>query len=292
MKLFISFNAIVAGVVYTLLALFCIQFATGDNHVAQIWLANAFAFAVFLRSNRCEWLGMALVMLSGNTLLHVFLGDDWVFSLLISVSNSLVCVCSAWLVSFLPASFRDRQALKGLVTLVLLYALLISPIVANLGAWAIQNQHEIDLHMAWLQWWSSDIFGLLYLFIPFYCLDFKALNKLKEIRYQKLLVGLLLFSVSITSLILSFIPHPYIYVALPFCLIAMQFGFVLTVIVTPMALLFCNVILLNNPMFTPQWMIEIELKDMLGATAMAAFIPYLIALSIRSIREKKINWAH
>ena len=287
MVLVSSRQHIFAGLVYALLACVSIIFVKEMGSIAYLWLPNAFAFALLLRHPKEEWPGLLLMLYGGNVLGNLLMGQGLSFSLLISLCNLLVYGVGAYLVLLLPVQWRCNNDLRAVISLVIFYTLLISPAGALAGAAMLHFYFGADFSDAWFAWWSGDSFGFLFMFVPVFCISLAQLTSLLDKTRLPLVILLLLLGIISSSLILYAIPFPYIYVAIPFGLLALQYGMLLTVVVTPLSLLISSALLWVVPGFLPYWLNDAGPDRLIAATAMAAFLPCLIGLSTRVAREQQ-----
>ncbi|MCP5325312.1 MAG: PAS domain S-box protein [Oceanospirillaceae bacterium] len=280
---------LLAGFVFALLVLLSQALVHLTGAGVNLWLPNAFAFALLLRSPKPAWPMYLLVFAIGNVLCDLLTGSGPLAAGLDTLTNLLFCAGGAWLLRRMPAVILQNDNLRSVMGLILFYTLIFSPLSAFL--FAVLNVHGVDFSTLWIQHWLGDVLGMLLIFVPAYCLDMQELKRLKMPRRLGLLVALILFGSGSSFLLLHFIPFPYIYVAIPFGLIALQYGLLPTVIVTPVSLLISSILIWEGSGMSPAWLGAASADALLAATVMAGFFPYVIALSNRIARLQQTEVA-
>lgn len=149
-----------AVAITALLAWIGLSSGRGAGHVPAVWWANAALASLMLLSPRREWLSLLAAGLAGNILGHRIFGDHWPEALSLSacdIGETAIAVFGVGLALGRRVDLtRQRQLL-----LFVLFAVLLGPLVASLGAGIVLHLlHGSPLTVP-LRWFPASALGMI-----------------------------------------------------------------------------------------------------------------------------------
>jgi len=277
----------VAPSIYGLLTWVSLQVLGYQQEIPHAWLSNGFALAYLLNIPKSQWLTMTgFFVVSGCLVLAIYDLNLW-WNATVSALNIILILSCAWCASKLIDKYNILQTIPRIFIIFGIYILILSPLISWIMAGFQAYFIDSVSALLWAKWWTSHVIGLLLIFIPTYCL--------KKSQFKRLLTGKKLKQISlilpcaslVCFFILIYLPHPYIYISAVLSLVALQFGLTLTVVISPVALLIAHIIPMYSTQFVHIWINGTTLDEILGPSAMSAFMANMIALTMQVHRQRQ-----
>ncbi|MDR6235702.1 EAL domain-containing protein [Pseudomonas oryzihabitans] len=206
--------------VFLATSLLCIAFTGQDaSSVPMLWLANGLAVAWLLRSQRRHWSLLAAAILVATVLTDVLVGGSTLRGLGFGLSNLAEVLFGAALLQRQSLIFDRNIAAMGRL---LIHGVLLPPLLgASLGTLVTALDNEPGLLFTAVHWYIADALGLLVV-LPLTFLPWPLRLAIFSRHGLKEFLALLLLSPLLALLILSYLPYPFVYLAMLLLVAAMR----------------------------------------------------------------------
>ena len=131
------------------------------GHIAGLWLANAIAVAVMLRSPTRDWARILMVALIGNMAAKLLVGNSVPLALLTATASSVEALVCAGLTRRFAGEAVDISQPRHLAIFSAAGALAATPISSLAGALALWLTRGTPFAEGLMSWWRIDTLGLL-----------------------------------------------------------------------------------------------------------------------------------
>jgi diguanylate cyclase (GGDEF)-like protein/PAS domain S-box-containing protein len=203
-KINITIFALVASVVYYLLATLGISLSSPPEYIATFWPSNAAILAILLLLERRHWWMFILAMAPAITIANFQAGYSINRIIIFYIANCTEVLIAAYaLRHFLGNHIRFNQLREMIIFI--LWAILIAPIIsAFIASSTTFFDPVVNYWLIWRVWFLADAFGLLVL-TPIIILTITSnFAWLKKISFAKMSEGLILILCIIIVSFLSF----------------------------------------------------------------------------------------
>jgi PAS domain S-box-containing protein len=146
-----------AGTAFLVLALVSLALSRLHDHVAPIWLPNAFGMCVLLARPRREWPWLLLSFAAGMSVANGIAGDPLLRVLAFVPANLLEIVVGATLLGRFDHLGEDRPAVMART--LLLGTLVPALFGATLGSLLVSGSLTATFAHVWMHWFVSDLLG-------------------------------------------------------------------------------------------------------------------------------------
>ena len=272
------------------LAYFCKYFLSFSDGIATIWLADALAIAVLYRFPFASWALLLPASFIGNVAASALSGLPLYISALYSLAGMTEVFVATSLLRFFCADGDFFGSVWRWLRFLLFGALLSTLVGAGVGAVFASQFRGLPFGDVFVLWYLADTVGIA-VFLPFlHMLNFQGWNRLPETRQLLHFLGISLVSLISIFVILKFLSHPFVFVALPLIWAASRLELPQTLM-----LVFCTVMVLllvfvNSGSWLPQDMREIDTPlDLLPLyTAMIPAYVMAVTTSVERKRSQRI----
>ncbi|MFD1215272.1 MULTISPECIES: EAL domain-containing protein [Microbulbifer] len=208
-------SALLLMVCTFVLACFCKSTLVDSNDVAAIWFAEAVTIAFLYRSPLSSWPVLLVGAIGGNTLAAAISGLELVFSFLYAAVGAVESLLAACLLLVFCPDTQFFSSMSRWVRFIFLGALVPAVAGAALGAGIAEFFDRAPFTQVFINWYVADVAGIC-IFLPLMQLvKRESLSALLAWRQYRSLAVAVVITLSTISLILAFLPQPYVFVSLP-----------------------------------------------------------------------------
>ena len=210
-----SMVACLAGfVLFAMMAFISIELTRGSGRIAVVWLPNALAVAVLLRTVIVHERAFYLSLLAGNVAANLFVGDSPATAIILSCAN----IVEIWLAVVLVRRFagnRPDMADTGELVRFVLGACFVAPLVsATIASLALAGDEATLAGL--LQWAASDALSMV-IIAPSVLVFWDALQRPRWPRWHELADWIVLTALGtgLTLLVFSQTSYPLLFLVPP-----------------------------------------------------------------------------
>ncbi|QQS07522.1 MAG: response regulator [Fibrobacterota bacterium] len=271
------------SVVFFALSILCYQFASTQTGTPVIWVPTAYALAIVLHLDRKErWPVMGAFFLAGVLARLFQLG-----SVLEAIEQGIGLLLEIQLATLLFDRFvvwRGPQLkIEDALKMLFIVLFIASPVACAMMASSAFLRSGVPVVSTFRTLWTSDASGMALLLLPGMVFDrskWSSFFHLKQMVEYLVQVAALLV---LTQMCLYYVATPFIFLTIPFCILAIRKGLAHTSIVIWMVMALSTV-LLKFDLVSPPRAFRTDDPFLLWAGAtMAAFLPILIGVIVGQV---------
>jgi diguanylate cyclase len=258
------------GAVFLGSALVAIASTRLTANVALMWPSTALAAAILMRHRRVRWaLAAAVILLAGVLANRLGGGDPWLKSVGLGAVNLAEIAAMVWVFrALLPYPFPDITIFQASYT-TLIMAALVPGCGGLLAAALLHLAYQASFWETFQRWWEADALGVCVFAPPIILFSRKSLARLGHPAHRgENLLGIPVTLV-ITYLAISYVPFPFVIIALAPMMAAFQVGSFGTSILT----------LLNCLTVVVLWVLDVRPAGMDAGGGALDGLPFLALIA-------------
>lgn len=284
-------SALLAVIFFTLASL-CMALSSASKSFAFVWLPNAIAFAVLVRSARGSWLPLLGAIWIANSLANSLHGNSGLLSIGLSAPNVIDIALAAWLVHRY-AGIQHPLSAGSALRLLGLYVFMAAPLGAALeSALIVLNSDGVAKWLTlFCNRWLSDGIGALLLAIPSVLVSRNDIRRLLPWKEATAFLGAFVGIVIIVYALLYFIPFPFVYIIVPITFVALRDGAVRASLIANGTIIVLGLLLFYGWIELPASIKVVDPELIWIAVAVANIFPILMGILANQtrVREQEIS---
>lgn len=286
-------NALQLGLAYLALALLSMALSRQDGSIAQIWLPNAMAVGWLLTSPRRQAPALIGAAALAVLLANLLVGDSWLRALIFVPPNLLDIGVGAWL---LQRAGVDRDAAsrlrstRGMLTVLVLGALLPQFGGATLGALTLGLQGSAGFAPFWLAWIEGSTIGAVSMLGWTLCLRSSPSGWGAQFQDRRFW-ALAMVASGVCLLAQAHVAFPFIFIALPLLAAALALDMLLVLSLVLMVALLVALGLALGIFLPPPFSHEWEQLLLFAAFAGSLLPAQLLTAAVSEMRDQQAQLA-
>ncbi|MBN8430808.1 EAL domain-containing protein [Microbulbifer salipaludis] len=272
------------------LAYVCKKFLSTGDGIAAIWLADALTIAVLYRFPYRDWVLLSLAAFAGCAVAAMASGLERHIALLYSVAGLVESVVGAALLRFFCADGNFFDSVLRWLRFLFFGAVLSTLVGAGVGATIAALFRGLPFGDVFLFWFLADTVGISVLLPFLHLLNFRARADLLAPRSLARLFFVSAVSLVVILGILLFVPHPFVFIALPLIWAASRLTLPQTLFLVFTTVLVSLVVLINGSSWLPENLREVAspLEYLPLYVAMIPAYMMAVASSVERKRSQRI----
>lgn len=211
------------ALVYLLFALLAIA-ATRSGDLALIWPSNAIAAGVLIRLRRVRWLLACVALPVASVLANLIMGNTLTLTLGLSLVNMLEIAAMVYVFRVLVRYPYPDITIPQASFMMLVMGILIPGCAAVPGGTLLHMVQGNELWEGIREWWASGALGACMLVPPIVLFSRRNLTRLTRREHLRGNLLSIPICMAVTWVAISFVPYPFVVVALAPMLAAFQVG--------------------------------------------------------------------
>lgn len=275
------------AIAYCLLAALSIVLTRASNSVANIWLANVVALALFIRRPYREWQELLTTLLLVSFITNLVLGSSVGFSIMASLANGLEVVLAAYLTKAWVKLDCQAPSPAMLLTTFAVYLFIATPLSSIFAAIFIWFVDGFSLSGVMFHWWLGDAIGLLLIGPTALLLSRGALKNTISAHRPPTLILATITTLVIATLLLYFTTSPFLYIACLLTLVAYWLGALPAALIGNLMLLSIGGLAYFHVFPLPEKLSTIASLNLWATTGVTCLFPALVGVAMDHIRRQR-----
>lgn len=160
------------------LAALCISLTRDAGNIAALWLANALAIGVMLKTDTRTWPFWIAAAIVGSIAGNLVMGDGFGLSVAFSVANLTEIIAAAGIMRGLIGRELDHHRFDHLGQFVIIVCVAAPAIGATVGAEVVHEAFGAPYWAVWKVWIVGDLMGIVLLVPAVFCSSLRQIRTL------------------------------------------------------------------------------------------------------------------